>query len=139
MLYKSVAVLCLVLALVYADNYSWGYRQHNDRLLDRKFAIKSSSFARVVTVDVFYPNKTVSFTVKCFPETYFINLLLVGCFQMNATRSNITYINVQDQKANGTGGYATLISGGVGFNYTGLHLKSRRNHGINFIVDIYGV
>lgn len=58
---------------------------------------------------------------------------------MNATRSTITYINVLDQKANGTGGYANLISGGVGFNHTGLHLKSRRNHGINFIVDIYGV
>lgn len=60
MFFKSAAVLCLVLAFVYADNYSWGYRQHNDRLLDRQFAIKSSSFMRVVTVDLFYPNKTVS-------------------------------------------------------------------------------
>lgn len=60
--------------------------------------------------------------------------------QMNGTRlPTINQIVVLDQKPKGEGGYATLTRGGVGFNVTSLHLKSRRNKGIDFIVDIYGV
>lgn len=58
-MFRGALILCVVLAFVYAENYTWGIRQHNDRLLDRSFAKRSSSFARVVTLDISYPNKTV--------------------------------------------------------------------------------
>lgn len=58
--FKVVAVLCLVISCAYAYNYTWGMRQHNDRLLTREYARKSSSMFRVVTLDVYFPNKTVS-------------------------------------------------------------------------------
>lgn len=58
---------------------------------------------------------------------------------MNATRATINQIVILDQKTGGKGGFASLISGGVGFNHSGIHLKSQRNQGIDFIIDIYGV
>ncbi|XP_023308213.2 probable salivary secreted peptide [Lucilia cuprina] len=50
----------------------------------------------------------------------------------------ITQIQVTDQYKNGNGGYATLKDGGPSTNYAVIHLKSQRNHGYNFIIDIYG-
>lgn len=118
MMFRFVALLCMFAAgCVYAENYTWGMRQHNDRLLNRHFANKSSSFLRVVTLDVYYPNKNI----------------------VNSTRSVINQIQVIDQMKKGKGGYASLMRGGVGFNNTAIHLKSQRGEGINFIVDIYGV
>lgn len=60
-------------------------------------------------------------------------------FQHQANNRTINYIHVLDQMPNGKGGYATLLRGGVGFNNTGLHLKSQRGEGLNFMIDIYGV
>lgn len=61
---STVVILCLVVAVVYAENYTWGMRQHNDRLLNRTFSKASSKMFRVVTLDVHFPNKTVS-AVDC--------------------------------------------------------------------------
>lgn len=55
---KQLVVLSVILAVVYAGNYTWGNRQYNDRLLTREFARKSSSWLKVVTMDVIFPNKT---------------------------------------------------------------------------------
>lgn len=58
-MFRALFVICAIVAAVHAANYTWGIRQHNDRLIDRSFAKRSSSLARVVTLDVYYPNKTV--------------------------------------------------------------------------------
>lgn len=116
-MFRFVAILCLFAACVYAENYTWGMRQHNDRLLHREFAYKSSSLLRVVTLDLYYPNKVT----------------------VNSTRSVINQIQIIDQVPKKKGGYASLMRGGIGFNNTAIHLKSQRGEKIDFIVDIYGV
>uniref|UniRef100_A0A0A1XQE6 Probable salivary secreted peptide n=1 Tax=Zeugodacus cucurbitae TaxID=28588 RepID=A0A0A1XQE6_ZEUCU len=52
--------------------------------------------------------------------------------------SIITSIEVKDQYINGNGGYATLTSGGPGFNFVKLHFTSQWWRGYNFVIDIYG-
>ncbi|XP_005183788.1 probable salivary secreted peptide [Musca domestica] len=51
----------------------------------------------------------------------------------------ITRIVITDQYDNGNGGYATLKDGGPSTNFAIIHLKSQRNHGYNFVIDIYGI
>lgn len=51
----------------------------------------------------------------------------------------ITRIVVTDQYDNGNGGYAKLKDGGPSTNYAIIHFKSQRNHGYNFVIDIYGI
>ncbi|XP_058813648.1 probable salivary secreted peptide [Topomyia yanbarensis] len=109
------AVLISLGALVVSQshNYAWGYRGPYDVMLNRTIAIKSSSMLQVKTMDLVYPLK-------------------------GQLGRNITAINITDQYINGKGGYASLLSGGVGFNQTKIHLKSQRGNGFNFIVEIYG-
>lgn len=60
-----IAVLCL--AVVCANNYSWGHRFPNDRLLHRAFEKKESKFLQVVEGDFYFPNMTVS-GINCRSE-----------------------------------------------------------------------
>lgn len=50
----------------------------------------------------------------------------------------IHFIKATDQYIDDNGGYATLDKGGPGQNEVTIHMKSKRNHGFNFIVEIYG-
>lgn len=52
--------------------------------------------------------------------------------------TKITFIKGTDQYVNGNGGYATLVSGGPNYNEVVLNLKSQRNHGYNFIIEMWG-
>lgn len=135
---STILILCLCLvAVVYAENYTWGMRQHNDRLLNRTFSKASSKMFRVVTLDVHFPNKTVS-VVNCLQVMRFV-INYLSIFQAPAQRNTINQIVVTDQMPKKKGGYAALTRGGIGFNHTSLHLKSQRGEGLDFIVDIYGV
>lgn len=130
-------VLLVVLAVVYAENYTWGYRQHNDRLLNRTFSRKSSKLFQVVTLDIQFPNKTVSGSDLLKVQSTIIPDSIT--FQAPVQRANISQIVLIDQKPKGKGGYASLTSGGIGFNHTSIRMKSQRGEGLDFIVDIYGV
>lgn len=50
----------------------------------------------------------------------------------------ITGIRAFDQVTNGTGGHATIYSGGPGFNNVTIKLQSQYNYGLIFRVEIYG-
>ena len=52
--------------------------------------------------------------------------------------SKITEIRALDQKTNGNGATATVTSGGVGQDFVTINFKSKRGHGINFVVEIFG-
>ncbi|XP_055586657.1 probable salivary secreted peptide [Uranotaenia lowii] len=115
---KSLVVAAVVIslgALVFAQSHNqfWGFKGPYDTLLNRTIAVKSSSILQVKTLDLTYPVK-------------------------GQLGRNITAIYAYDQITNGKGGYATLLSGGVGFNHTKIHLKSQRGNEFNFIVEIYG-
>ncbi|CAB3226113.1 unnamed protein product [Arctia plantaginis] len=55
--------------------------------------------------------------------------------------SNIPYITaiyVKDNLEDGSGGYASLLEGGVGQRFVKIKLKSQQGGGFNFTVTIYG-
>ncbi|CRL01463.1 CLUMA_CG014341, isoform A [Clunio marinus] len=59
-------------------------------------------------------------------------------FYTNPLR-NITRIRALDLNANGTGGFASIVSGGVGFRNVTIRLQSSAiGRGFTFFVDIYG-
>lgn len=52
---------------------------------------------------------------------------------------NISRIRALDLNSNGTGGFASIVSGGVGFRNVTINLRaSGAGRGYNFFVDIYG-
>ncbi|XP_043461992.1 probable salivary secreted peptide [Leptopilina heterotoma] len=51
---------------------------------------------------------------------------------------NITQVNAYDQTSDGTGAYATLISGGPGFQHVELRFVSQIGGKIYFVVELYG-
>nr|WEY07721.1 putative salivary secreted peptide 1 [Ephestia kuehniella] len=50
----------------------------------------------------------------------------------------ITSIYVKDNDHDGTGGYPTISSGGVGQRFAKIKLKSQRGGGLNFTITIHG-
>ncbi|GLV43622.1 uncharacterized protein CBL_07051 [Carabus blaptoides fortunei] len=111
---KFVIICALVAALVQiafaqSHNNQWGSQELGDRLLHREIVVKKYKFMQIVTKDV--------------------NMKVPG---------TIHFIKATDQYVNDNGGYATLLNGGIGSNEVTIHMKSKRNHGFNFIVEIYG-
>ena len=89
-----------------------GGRPFADHLLAKEHIFKSSKILRVITD---------TWTYSGGPYT------------------NITFIKALDQKDNGDGAHAAIINGGIGRNTVTLKFKSERNHGIDFMVEIYGI
>ncbi|XP_017077181.1 probable salivary secreted peptide [Drosophila eugracilis] len=118
----KIAVILLVIALSAlseaagrgpSHSVTWGARTYRDMHLRREIITEKSKFLRVVTRDyVFNQNK--------FPRT-------------------ITQIVITDQVRDGNGGYAYLTAGGPQSTFAKIHLKSQRNQGFSFIIDIYGI
>jgi hypothetical protein len=81
-----------------------------DRLLTEKSIIRSYKFLGYTSTDMSYSN----------PDA------LINC------------IEVTDQKENGTGGYTSIVSGGVGHNNVTLHFESQFSRELSFVVKIYG-
>ncbi|XP_065368063.1 probable salivary secreted peptide [Calliphora vicina] len=94
----------------------WGARSQRDVHLSRQIVMDKAKTMRIISGDYEYRPKPTD--------------LHYG--------KTITQIQVTDQYKNGNGGYATLKDGGPSTNYAVIHLKSQRNHGYNFIIDIYG-
>ncbi|CAK1547760.1 unnamed protein product [Leptosia nina] len=54
---------------------------------------------------------------------------------------NFAYIKaiyVKDNERDGSGGYPTISSGGVGQRFVKIKLKTQRGYGMNFTITIYG-
>lgn len=132
------AVLISFSALVFSqsNNYFWGYKGPYDVLLNRTFAIKSSTILQVKTMDLIYPLKVGSPNMHL---SILINSKWTHSVALQGQQGrNISAINITDQYINGKGGYASLLAGGIGYNNVTIHLKSQRGNGFNFIVEIYG-
>ncbi|XP_067634398.1 probable salivary secreted peptide [Eurosta solidaginis] len=109
----TFAVVSALVATSLATNSTWGQRGYYDRLLFRTQVIKKSSLWQVTTVDVEFPGK----------KSY--NPYL------------ISQVSAIDHKRK-DGGYVQLRNGGPGFRNATLHIKSDRNHGLNYTIEIYG-
>uniref|UniRef100_A0A1B0ABK9 Salivary secreted peptide n=1 Tax=Glossina pallidipes TaxID=7398 RepID=A0A1B0ABK9_GLOPL len=107
------ALACLA-ATSYAISSTWGNISNSAQLLHAEQVFNASS-----------PEKYVNREIK-FPKNG------VGNGRI------ITGIRAFDQVTNGTGGHATIYSGGPGFNFVTLQLQSQYNYGLMFHVEIYG-
>uniref|UniRef100_A0A1L8DG22 Putative transcription activator mbf2 n=1 Tax=Nyssomyia neivai TaxID=330878 RepID=A0A1L8DG22_9DIPT len=112
----GLIVLTVFCGILYAQNHTvqWGTQTFNERMLDRQFVRKSSSWMKVVIEEVTWPNRT------------------------QARNNTITRIRAIDQFQNGKGAYASLSAGGVGYTNVTIRIKSQRGYGIDHIVEIYG-
>ncbi|XP_075217679.1 putative salivary secreted peptide [Lycorma delicatula] len=99
----------------FTHNYMFGQRRFGDRLLFMDHAWQLGKFLKVVSSDVYYP------------------------LPSQTTKGEIiTYIRIMDQKTDGTGGTANIMSGGVGFPFVYIHLSSKRSCGFDFLIEVYG-
>ncbi|EDX07727.1 probable salivary secreted peptide [Drosophila simulans] len=96
-----------------SHSITWGARSYRDMHLRREIITEKSKFLRVVTRDYVFDQKKLART--------------------------ITQIVITDQIRDGNGGYAFLTAGGPQTTYAKIHLKSQRNQGFSFIIDIYGI
>ncbi|XP_037950874.1 probable salivary secreted peptide [Teleopsis dalmanni] len=106
-------VVCIA-ATAYAVSSTWGNTTNSAQLLHVENVFNASS-----------PGKYVNREIK-FPKNG------VGNGRI------ITHISAFDQVTNGTGGHATIYSGGPGFNFVTIKLQSQYNYGLIFRVEIYG-
>jgi FlaG/FlaF family flagellin (archaellin) len=124
----TVALLAVLVATfvnstsLYAHNYAYykanneshnliiGSRQPGDRLVYQENISKESQWLQIVEVQ------------KTFNVSYY---------------SRITQVRALDQKTNGNGATATCLANGPGFNNVTLKFKSKRGHGIRFVVELY--
>uniref|UniRef100_A0A182M755 Salivary secreted peptide n=1 Tax=Anopheles culicifacies TaxID=139723 RepID=A0A182M755_9DIPT len=114
----AFVVLAAVLGSCYlvtaqTHNYFFGARVPYDTLVNQTSVIQTSSFLRVKSLNVEYPLK-------------------------GQRGRNITAIYVYDRLGGGRGGFASITKGGIGQNFTRIHLKTQRGNGMNFQVEIYG-
>ncbi|CAH1407045.1 unnamed protein product [Nezara viridula] len=95
-------------------NYTYGARSYYDRLLYHDLINLKSKWMRVTSIDKTYPQ------------------------QGQPSLGRISYIEVLDQRSDSTGGCVYIRNGGVGQSNVTLHIKSQRNHGMDFVVNVYG-
>ncbi|XP_032666850.1 probable salivary secreted peptide [Odontomachus brunneus] len=105
-----VVLLALSVAENKSHNLTVGYRMPGDRLVLTEKIVKNSAWLRIVTVE------------KTFNTTRY---------------ERITYIEALDQKTNGNGAYASILSGGPGNTNVTMKFKSQRGHGIDFVFNMY--
>lgn len=126
--------ICAYQVSTQSHNVTFGTIRANDTLLDRELVVKKYKLLQIVSDDYEYPRKVTS--SKCSRHmdrtNYFSSL------QGYYNSFNITGIRCTDQYTNGDGGNATLLKGGPGANEVKLHLKSKRNHGFKFVIEVYG-
>ncbi|CAH1403639.1 unnamed protein product [Nezara viridula] len=95
-------------------NYQFGQRTPYQRLLYVDHPKYESKLMRVRSEELTYPVKG------------------------QLSGGMIGYIEVLDMKSNGNGGCVYIKNGGVGSTFVTLKLKSQRNHGMEFMIRIYG-
>ncbi|CAD7086114.1 unnamed protein product [Hermetia illucens] len=108
------SAICVIVISAQSHNVEWGHPSAFDRLLTRDIVNRKYKFWRIIHEDYQFP---------AIGKTNYLN---------------ITGIRVTDQYMDGTGGYASLVQGGLGHRNVTIHLKSQRNHGFNFIIEIFG-
>ncbi|XP_030387352.1 uncharacterized protein LOC115633971 [Scaptodrosophila lebanonensis] len=110
---QLVIVFSGILAIAYAANATWGSKTNQSVLANTQNLTVNKGANQ-------YQSSSIS-----FPANGQINTKI------------ITYINVIDRFANSSGPTATLWSGGPGFTFATINLKSQYNQGINVTAQFW--
>ncbi|XP_034109098.1 probable salivary secreted peptide [Drosophila sulfurigaster albostrigata] len=111
-LYCAVLILA-VFAASHAYSASWGKRNNTDYLLSRQIVVRNPIKNNYISVNVDYPGNGVGYY-------------------------NISLVSVIDNFRNTSGATPSLWSGGPGFKFAQVNLRSVVSQGINSTVEIYG-
>jgi hypothetical protein len=57
---------------------------------------------------------------------------------VNVGNNIITCVHALDQWGDGTGGFAKIVGGGMGYNYVDVKIISRFGRGFHFVIEVYG-
>jgi hypothetical protein len=57
---------------------------------------------------------------------------------VNVGNNTINCVHAIDQWADGTGGSARILNGGIGYNFVDVKITSQFNRGFWFVIDVYG-
>uniref|UniRef100_A0A8D8UFG6 Probable salivary secreted peptide n=1 Tax=Cacopsylla melanoneura TaxID=428564 RepID=A0A8D8UFG6_9HEMI len=97
-------------------NLTVGYTTYQDKALLQQYVYKPYRFARIVELNVSYPLNNTG-------NRFYI----------------ISRLEAYDQHRDSSdAGYAKIIKGGVGNRNVTLHLESKRNHGLKYLVGLWG-
>ncbi|KAH8237452.1 hypothetical protein KR038_012142 [Drosophila bunnanda] len=114
---RSLLILSVVLAVIlggHAYSSSWGRRNSNDYLLFQQREIR-------------YPIKNNYWNVNIdFPRSG------------TGNNANISAVFVYDNFKNSSGASPSLWSGGPGYRFASINLRSQVNRGIDSTVEIWG-
>ncbi|EDV36381.1 uncharacterized protein Dana_GF11989 [Drosophila ananassae] len=113
---RSVLILSVVLAVIlgaHAYSATWGKAKNTDYQLLHQVEIRYPIKNNYWNVNINYPASGVGYY-------------------------NISAIYVYDNFKNSSGASPTLYSGGPGYRFATINLKSQVNRGINSTVVIYG-
>uniref|UniRef100_A0A8D8ZJL9 Probable salivary secreted peptide n=1 Tax=Cacopsylla melanoneura TaxID=428564 RepID=A0A8D8ZJL9_9HEMI len=92
-----------------------GYTTYQDKVLLQQYVYKPYRFGRIVEHNESFPYSTTS------------------------QRFVISYVEAYDlHKDSSKAGYVKIIKGGVGNRNVTLHFKSKRNHGLKYLVGLWG-
>lgn len=113
---KMKFVLCFALfalvGYVACTNSTWGYISPYDVIIHQSIRYQPSKFMQIRTENVTFP------------------------FGNQRNNRTITAIRLIDQIPRSQA-YGQIIAGGINLNSTTIRLKSQRNQGFNFILEIY--
>ncbi|EDW82820.1 uncharacterized protein Dwil_GK10198 [Drosophila willistoni] len=113
-LLQFVLVFSGILALGYAANATWGSKLSNSVLLNTQ------------NVTLYKKNNDYQSSTISFPTSGSVNT------------KTITYITVTDRFTNSSGPTSTLWTGGVGFTFATINVKSQYAQGINVTAQFWG-
>ena len=107
---KSLIIFLLLLAVSFGSDYIPCQPGPRDVLLRSVSSARSFTFLQYTTATV----------------------------QINVGDKTIGCVKAIDQWTDGTGGRAEITSGGIGYNYVTVKIKSKFNRGFWFVIDVYG-
>jgi len=110
--YKSLVILLLLLAMSVGQrhNYTPCKPMPGDTLLQSVSSARSFKFLQYVSATV----------------PIHVGDNIIGC------------VHALDKWGDDTGGYASFVNGGIGYNFVEVQIKSRFNRGFWFVIEVYG-
>ena len=71
-------------------------------------------------------------------KSYIIFQSVSAKVHINVGNNTINCVHAIDKWDDDTGGYASFVGGGIGYNYVDVHMVSQFNRGFYFEIEVYG-
>lgn len=134
----SCVLLLAVFVASQAYSASWGRKNNGDYLLSRQVEVRVPQKNNYWSINVDYPRAVSTLVglngLPSSPDNANTFFLLQG----SPSYYNITFVNVIDNFRNSSGAQPSLWSGGPGYRFVQVNLRSQVSQGLNSTVEIWG-